>query len=155
MPLFGKKKETGKDIEAAEEDGLLMSTAGVQPEAPAEPAPAPPPRPVVEEEPLNADDEISDAAAAALAGGEEEEEEAAQDNGNVEPAEPARFSVSAESEEGDDNILSMFTDQESYGELAELTKDIDDVSMSDLLAELREIRSALPSYALEEDNEAA
>lgn len=155
MPLFGKKKNEeagqGGDIEAAEEDGLLMSTRGAAPAAEHEAAP----EPEAEMPAAGPSDETADGMSAEAApDGEVRDGESAE---GEEDDDPASFAAKAESEEetGDDDLLSMFKDDESHGELAELTKDLDDVPIADLLAELREIRSTLPPDVAGDESAAA
>jgi hypothetical protein len=151
MPLFGKKKDSGTDIEAAEEDGLLIQTGG----APAADETAPAPQSVPEPAPpVDLDEPLSDDAESALAGLDGNEGDRDETDGEESEEGSTQFSVAASEDSKEDDILSMFNDSESYGDLAELTKDIDDVAASDLLAELREIRSMLPAEALE-DQQAA
>lgn len=153
MPLFGSKKKqdddeapVGVDIGAAEEDGLLMSTAAAAPEkgggAPLKSVPVDaaavdmPNQPVGEEE-----------------GDDEPPADEGEEGGSSEEA-PANFAVQVESGDATDDLLAVFKDGAAHGETAELTKDLDDIPIQDLLMELREIRSQLPPDVLEQQEAA-
>ena len=68
-----------------------------------------------------------------------------------------KFSVAAEAEDESsaDDLLVAFQDEDTYGDLADITKDLDDIPMADLLAELRDIRAMLPPEALLKREDAA
>lgn len=149
MPLFGKKKkdekkEQGSDIEAPEEDGLLMArgSAAPAPEAAADTS--------VEggdsEPDLEAATEDDAVDLSALDGDLEE---------TPEQAETPTAAVEAEEKSNADDLLSAFEDDDSGGDLKDITKDIEDVPIADLLAELREIRTTLPPDALETGQDVA
>ena len=139
MPLFGKKKnkdkkkEKGSDIEAPEEDGLLMARGADAP---------------------SLEDGVGES------GPDTQTEEEARDlsvldGGSAETPEAAETPPAAEEKSNADDLLSAFDDDDSGGELAELTKDLEDVPMAELIAELREIRLTLPPEALESDEDVA
>ena len=131
MPLFGRKKkdkkeEEGADIEAPEEDGLFMAQ-GSDAEAPAAAAPAD----GEATSDLVPDDDAPDLSV--LDGGSEEAESA-----------EAPVEAPAAEESNADDLLSAFEDDETYGDLADLVKDLEDVPMAELMEDLRQIRTTLP-----------
>jgi len=157
MPLFGKKKDKAVDIEAPEDEGLLMATGG-ETGAKAVSLPSAPTAAEPDAEAGNDidDDDLSDAAAAALAAAADVPDGAGVvgEDGAAEAPKLTLVKASAE-ESSEDDLLSMFKDSESYGELADLIKDLEDVPAADLLAELREIRGVLPPDVLAEGEQAA
>ncbi len=153
MPLFGskkkKKKERGADIEAPEEDGLFMARGSEAVDSEGAPAPS-----------VDSEDNESDPAAltgddvadlSALEG--EAEETAEPDEAAAET--PTAAAPEEEKSNADDLLAAFADDDEVSGDLADITKDLDDVPMADLLAELREIRMTLPPEALEHSEDVA
>ncbi len=143
MPLFGskKKKEQGADIEAPEEDGLFMARGSDQPDPEA-----------ATESSLDDEDSESDPAVlteddapdlSVLDGDSEETQESGET-----PAETPTAAAEKEDESSAADLMSAFQDDETHGDLADITKDLEEVPMADLLAELREIRTTLPPEAL-------
>lgn len=139
MPLFGskKKKKQGSDIEAPEEDDLLMArgSAASAPEAGPEP-------------PVDAEDSESDPTVP-----EDDAVDLSVLDGD--PDETPAETPEAEEKSNADDLLAAFEDDDSYGELAEITKDLEDIPIADLLADIREIRTALPPEALETGQDVA
>lgn len=145
MPLFGskkkKKKERGADIEAPEEDGLFMARGSEAVASEGAPAPT-----------VDGEDNESDPAAltgedvADLSALEGEAEETAEPDEAA--AETPTAAAPEEEKSNADDLLAAFADDEVEGDLVDITKDLEDVPMADLLAELREIRTTLPPEAL-------
>lgn len=142
MPLFGskkKKEQQGTNIEAPEEDGIFMarsSEASTSDEA----------KPSDGE---SVEPELSD-----LESANEGETEPASDADEA-TAEPPAAAAKAEDESSADDLLAAFQDDETEGDVTDLTKDLEDVPIADLLADLREIRAMLPAEALEQAEDAA
>ena len=142
MPLFGskkKKEQQGTNIDAPEEDGIFMARAS---EAPTSDGAKPSDGESVEPE-------LSD-----LEPTNEEETEPALDSDEATAETPAA-AAKAENESSADDILAAFEDDETEEDLTEITKDLEDVPIADLLADLREIRAMLPAEALEQAEDAA
>jgi len=146
VPLFGskKKEKPGTDIEAAEEDGLFVSRSSEGPET--EVAPVPPSATTADGESGEPEPSLDSAL---------EEEVEPEPESDEAPAEPVSVAAKAEGESGVDDLMAAFQDDETHGELADITKELDDVPMADLLAELRDIRGLLPAEALENTEDAA
>ena len=151
MPLFGSKKknkERGADIEAPEEDGLFMARGSEASASEAAAAPS-----------LDGEDGESDPAALTgddvtdLSAGDGE----AQETPGLEEvaAETPAAAAKEEDKSSTDDLLAAFQDDDTHGDLTDITKDLEDVPMAELLAELREIRATLPPEALEKSEDAA
>ncbi len=137
MPLFGsKKKKKNEDIEAPEEDGLFMARGSEKLASDAALA-------------SSEDGEDSEPDLAALTGDDPLDLSAPEDEAEETSAEAAPEPPKAEEPSGADDILSAFEDDEESGDLADLTKDLEDVPMAELMDELRSIRATLPPEALE------
>lgn len=164
MPFmkFGKKKAAEEDdIDAPEESGLLMSTKGKQPDVAGEPAPEPAP-------PESADELDSgtpqDQPTVVVTPGGGEDEEVVDPLSEATPADPtavAEESAEAPADAGGKkeadaaDLMSAFQDDESYSDIADLVKSVEDVAASALLEELREIRLMLPPEALGQEENVA
>ena len=139
MPLFGKKKkkEQGDDIEDPEEEGLFMARGSDQTDMEGATNPS--------ADGESVESEPSDLEAALEVEGEPAPE---SDEAPIAAAE-------AEDKSDADDLLSAFQDDDTEADLTDITKDLEDVSIAELLAELREIRATLPAEALEQGEDAA
>ena len=151
MPLFGskkKKEQRGTDIEVPEEDGLFMARNSEQTDTEAGSAPS------VDEENNETEPGTLTGDDALEVSGLEGEAQETTDSKEASAEVPAA-ATNAEDESGADDLLAAFQDDETHGDLTDITKDLEDVPIADLLAELREIRATLPPEALENDEDVA
>lgn len=72
-------------------------------------------------------------------------------------APPATDEIKAEEPEeaaADDDLLSAFKIEEVQSDLTDLTKDIEEIAMTDLLEQLRDVRGMLPATSAEDEDAA-
>lgn len=163
MPFlkFGKKKsDEDEDLEAPEESGLLMTTKGNQPGSAGEPDPEPAsPEPVDELDSGTTQDQPTVVVTPGGAAAEEVDpllDAALADPDAEDQTESDAEADTGESKESDAaDLMSAFTDDETYGDLTNLIKDIEDIAAIALLEELREVRAMLPPEVLDEGESVA
>jgi len=162
MPLFGsKKKESqGDDIEDEEGEGLFMAQSSEQSPAAAIAEDVSAVESDADEAPAESGEAPSGVFTVAAEADEASTAEGdAEETPESDKAPDRTFTVAAEADAEEDSsvddLMSAFQDDETHGDLADMTKDLEDVPISDLLAELREIRAMLPAEAHQESEEAA
>ena len=162
MPLLSrfKKGKASSDDEALadveEDEGLLIATGDQQDGSEAQPDQEEAPEAALAESPAageeNAPDEQADAEEAAAE--EAAAEEAAAEEADVskevaEDSSPDAADAQAETDEGEgaaeDDLLSAFREADTVTEYGDLTKDIEDIPITQLLEDARELRSMLPN----------
>ncbi len=172
------KKSDGADSQAVadpDEEGLLMPTAPAQPSADrggdsqadvdAMPAAAESGGGGEGEAPAAPAEEDDDLLAAAESGGDGGEGEASaapaeEDDDLLAAAEAPTAADEVKPEEAakddaaEDDLLSAFKVEEVHSDLADLTKDIEEVAMTDLLDQLRDVRGMLPATPAEDEDAA-
>lgn len=148
-------EETEESLDPGEEEGFLMSTGG-QRGASGEVETTATDQENAAQQQAAPDDLLEAAEGGAAPGdvrpyreGQPQIDDMVEAAGGEQPAPAAKSvelqSISVESSDGaDDPLMAAFRDSTVASDVGDLTQDIEDISVEELVAELREVRSMLP-----------